>query len=171
MTSPSPSSASASAQFSERFSPRTSIRQVEEGNQLAPKFDAQGLIICVTTDAATGDVLMVGYMNREALERTMQTQEAYYFSRSRQVLWHKGASSGLVQRVIEMRIDDDQDTLWLRVELQPGKNSPPASCHVGYRSCFYRAIALPTGYLHFVESHKTFDPLAVYGDVPNPTQL
>lgn len=153
------------------FKPRVSIEQVEEDLDLAPKFDARGLITCVTSDVDSGDVLMVGYMNPEALERTIQTGEAHYFSRSRQVLWHKGATSGLVQRVVEMRIDDDQDAVWLRVQLQAGPNSPPASCHVGYRSCFYRAIDPATGTLQFVEDGKTFDPLQVYGDEPNPTQL
>jgi len=153
------------------FFPRTSIEQVEEGEQLAPKFDAQGLITCVTTDAATGELLMVGYMNPEALEKTIRTQEAHYFSRSRQVLWRKGATSGLVQRVVEMRIDDDQDAVWIRVQLQAGTHSPPASCHVGYRSCFYRAIDPSSDKLRFVESDKTFDPKQVYGDAPNPTIL
>lgn len=153
------------------FAPRKSIEQVEEGQQLAPKFDAQDLITCVTTDADTGDVLMVGYMNPEALERTIRSGEAHYFSRSRQVLWHKGATSGLVQHVVEMRIDDDQDAVWLRVQLQAGTHSPPASCHVGYRSCFYRAIDPASATLKFVEDGKTFDPHRVYGDAPNPTVL
>jgi phosphoribosyl-AMP cyclohydrolase len=149
------------------FAPRTSIVQVEEGMELAPKFDADGLITCVTTDAATGELLMVGYMNRQALQRTIATGEANYFSRSRQVLWHKGATSGLTQKIVEMRIDDDQDAVWLRVQVA----GSGASCHVGYRSCFYRAIDLPSGALRFTEAVKTFDPIAVYGDVPNPTQL
>jgi phosphoribosyl-AMP cyclohydrolase len=149
------------------FAPRTSIEQVEEGMELAPKFDAHGLITCVTTEAATGELLMVGYMNREALQRTIATGEAHYFSRSRQVLWHKGATSGLTQKIVEMRIDDDQDAVWLRVQVA----GSGASCHVGYRSCFYRAVDLPNGTLRFVEDAKTFDPIAVYGDVSNPTQL
>ena len=94
-----------------RFAARTSVEQVEEGHDLAPKFDRDGLIACVTTDATTGEVLMLGYMNREALEKTILTGEAHYWSRSRQVLWHKGATSGLVQTVVEMRIDDDQDAV------------------------------------------------------------
>ncbi len=150
------------------FAKRVSIEQVEEGNELAPKFDAEGLIPCVTTSADSGEVLMLGYMNEEALTKTIETGEAHYFSRSRGVLWHKGATSGLVQKVIEMRIDDDQDAVWLRVSI-PGD----ASCHVGYRSCFYREI--PTGgqnvTLEFKESEKTFDPKQVYGDAPNPTIL
>ena len=110
---------------------------------------------------------MVGYMNQEALRLTIASGEAHYFSRSRQVLWHKGATSGLTQKVVEMRVDDDQDALWLRVRV----SGNGASCHVGYRSCFYRQVWLPTSTLRFTENVKTFDPLKVYGDVPNPTQL
>jgi phosphoribosyl-AMP cyclohydrolase len=153
------------------FGRRVTVEQVEEGHELAPKFDDRGLIPCVTTDHASGEVLMVAVMNREALARTIETGEAHYWSRSRQVLWHKGATSGLVQRVVEMRIDDDQDCVWLRVEVAGG-----ASCHVGYRSCFYRRV--PVGaqrargtQLEFLETEKAFDPQAVYGDAPNPTQL
>src|SRR5882672_1687792 len=152
------------------FSARVSIEQVEEGTELAPKFDEHGLIACVTTAAGSGEVLMLGYMNEEALKRTIATGEAHYFSRSRQVLWHKGATSGLVQKVVELRIDDDQDAVWLRVDI-PGD----ASCHVGYRSCFYRSVptgqAGANGELQFEEQTKTFDPKKVYGDVPNPTKL
>jgi phosphoribosyl-AMP cyclohydrolase len=154
------------------FANRISVEQVEEGNELAPKFDAEGLLPCVTTQADTGEVLMLGYMNAEALKRTIETGEAHYYSRSRKVLWHKGASSGLVQKVVEMRIDDDQDAVWLRVRVVGD-----ASCHVGYRSCFYRSV--PTGHpgsdkpveLTYEEKEKTFDPKAVYGDAPNPTIL
>jgi phosphoribosyl-AMP cyclohydrolase len=153
-----------------QFSKRLTIEQVEEGHELAPKFDEHGLIPCVTTAASSGEVLMLGYMNVEALKKTILTGEAHYYSRSRKLLWHKGATSGLVQKVVEMRIDDDQDAVWLRVEI-PGE----ASCHVGYRSCFYRSI--PTGVdgakgeLRFEEHEKSFDPKQVYGDVPNPTIL
>ncbi|MFN7185227.1 MAG: phosphoribosyl-AMP cyclohydrolase [Alphaproteobacteria bacterium] len=151
------------------FSKRSTVEQVEEGRDLAPKFDADGLIACVTTSASTGEVLMLGYMNAEALVKTITTGEAHYWSRSRKVLWHKGATSGLVQKVVEMRIDDDQDAVWLRVDI-PGD----ASCHVGYRSCFYRAV--PLGQkgdtrLEFREDRKLFDPKQVYGDAPNPTIL
>ena len=154
-----------------RFAARQSIDQVEEGLELAPKFGPDGLLPCITTDASSGEVLMLGWMNSEALQCTLATREAHYWSRSRQVLWHKGGTSGLVQRVVELRIDDDQDALWLRVQVQPGTDSPPASCHVGYRSCFYRAIDPATGALRFVEDGKTFDPRVVYGDAPNPTVL
>jgi phosphoribosyl-AMP cyclohydrolase len=153
------------------FQPRRSVQQVEEGIELTPRFDELGLLPCVTTDADSGEVLMLGWMNAEALRRTLATREAHYWSRSRHVLWHKGATSGLVQRVMELRVDDDQDAVWLRVQVQPGNDSPPASCHVGYRSCFCRAIDPETGVLRFVEADKTFDPQVVYGDAPNPTLL
>ena len=151
------------------FSDRQSIEQVEEGVELSPKFDENGLIPVVTTDFTSGEVLMHAYMNTEAMTQTIKLGEAVYWSRSRKVLWHKGATSGLGQRVRELRIDDDQDCIWLRVDVQGG-----ASCHVGYRSCFYRAV--PVGEqagqpLQFTESEKVFDPKAVYGDAPNPTQL
>lgn len=155
-----------------RFCQRKSVEQVEEGTELAPKFDEHGLIPVVTTDFASGEVLMHAYMNAEALARTIATGEAHYWSRSRQCLWHKGATSGLVQKVRELRIDDDQDCIWLRVDVAGG-----ASCHVGYRSCFYRTV--PVGaegkeaghQLQFAEAEKVFDPKEVYGDAPNPTQL
>ncbi len=157
---------------SPRFSPRTSVKQVEEGFDFAPRFDQDGLIPVVTTDAASGEVLMHGWMNAEALRRTLELGEAVYWSRSRQALWHKGATSGLVQKVVEVRIDDDQDAIWLRVEVRGG-----ASCHVGYRSCFYRRVPVgeqgsAAGWrLTFTETEKVFDPEQVYGDAPNPTRL
>ena len=157
------------------FTARTSVEQVEEGEQLAPKFDCNGLIPVVTTDINTGEVLMHGYMNEEALVKTIETGEAHYYSRSRQQLWHKGQSSGLVQKVQQLAIDDDQDCLWMKV-IVAGSG---ASCHVGYRSCFYRRIstgkdAIPPQQpiqLIFTETEKKFDSKTVYGDAPNPTQL
>ena len=154
------------------FAARMSVEQVEEGFALAPKFDADGLIPCITTDANTSEVLMLGYMNGEALQLTIATGEAHYWSRSRQCLWRKGATSGLIQEVVELRIDDDQDAVWLLVKVA----GSGASCHVGYRSCFYRSVELggPSGgpaRLVFTESRKSFDPKDVYGDAPNPTQL
>ncbi|MEM1281817.1 MAG: phosphoribosyl-AMP cyclohydrolase [Cyanobacteria bacterium P01_H01_bin.152] len=157
------------------FAARTSVEAVEEGMLLAPKFDAHGLIPVITTDAVTGEVLMHAYMNEAALLKTLETGEAHYYSRSRQQLWHKGATSGLVQTVQQFLIDDDQDCLWMKVQVA----GTGASCHVGYRSCFYRQISLGEGdsaasksyTLTFTETAKTFDPVAVYGDVPNPTQL
>ena len=122
------------------FQSRRNIEQVEEGTDLAPKFDDRGLITVVTTDATSGELLMQGYMNAEALQLTIQTGEAYYYSRSRQLLWHKGATSGLVQSVVELMVDDDQDCIWLKVDVSGG-----ASCHVGYRSCFYRRVPVGDG--------------------------
>jgi phosphoribosyl-AMP cyclohydrolase len=156
--------------MSQMFHPRVSVEQVEEGRELAPKFDANGLIPVVTTDYATGELLMHAYMNEEALRLTIQTGEAHYWSRSRQCLWRKGATSGLVQSIREIRIDDDQDCVWLRVEV----GGSGASCHVGYKSCFYRSVPFGPNAgqpLEFWELQKTFDPQAVYGDAPNPTKL
>ena len=153
-----------------KFEHRKTIEQVEESAELAPKFDQDGLIPVVTTDFSSGEVLMQGYMNEEAFKKTILLGEAVYYSRSRKTLWHKGATSGLVQIIKEIRIDDDQDCVWLRVDVQGG-----ASCHVGYRSCFYRSI--PFGeksdsiILNFEEKEKVFDPKEVYGDAPNPTKL
>jgi phosphoribosyl-AMP cyclohydrolase len=154
------------------FATRRSIEQVEEGNELAPKFDANGLMPVVTTDVSSGELLMHGYMNAQALRLTIESGQAHYWSRSRQCLWHKGATSGFVQHVQEMLIDDDQDTVWLRVRVDGG-----ASCHVGYRSCFYRKmpVGVPLGEdsvkLEFTETALIFDPKSVYGDAPNPTKL
>lgn len=145
------------------FSERGSVEAIEEGLALSPKFDADGLVTCVATDAASGDVLMVAHMNAEALARTIESGEAWYFSRSRRALWRKGETSGHVQRVAEMRIDCDQDAVWIKVE-QVGAGA----CHTGRRSCFYRAVPLgnaPGGSLtlEFREAGKAFDPAEVYG--------
>lgn len=133
---------------------------IEEGLALAPKFDANGLVTCVVTDVWTGEVLMVAHMNADALKRTIATGEAWYYSRSRQAMWKKGESSGHTQRVTEMRIDCDQDAVWIKVE-QAG----PGACHTGRRSCFYRAVPLRqegAARLEFRDADKTFDPKAVY---------
>ena len=152
------------------FKKRENVAEIEEGNLLSPKFDNDGLIPVITTCSKTKEILMHGYMNVEALKKTIETKEAYYFSRSRQAIWHKGKTSGFTQKVIEIRIDDDQDSIWLTVDIGNG-----ASCHVGYRSCFYRSIPLDKGnskiILKFEESEKVFDPKEVYGDAPNPTKL
>lgn len=159
------------AERSIAFAARESVEQVEEGRDLAPKFDERGLITAVTTDATTGELLMQGYMNAEALALTIESGEAHYYSRSRQALWHKGATSGLVQTVRELLVDDDQDCIWLKVDVAGG-----ASCHVGYRSCFYRRVPIGARAdepveLEFTDTEKVFDPGEVYGDAPNPTKL
>lgn len=156
------------------FAQRRTVEQVEEGHELAPKFDDRGLITAVTTDFGSGELLMVGYMNAEALSLTIATGEAHYFSRSRQALWHKGATSGLVQKVRELLIDDDQDCIWLRVDISGG-----ASCHVGYRSCFYRQVPIGAEAqaaegplpLTYTVTEKVFDPDIVYQGQANPTKL
>jgi phosphoribosyl-AMP cyclohydrolase len=135
------------------------INDIEEGLKFQPKFDASGLVTCVATDAATSEVLMVAHMNDEALRKTIASGEAWYFSRSRKSLWRKGESSGHVQRVVEMRLDCDQDAVWIRVE-QSG-----AACHTGRRTCFYRRVDAGEGgaRLSFVDADKVFDPKAIYG--------
>ena len=156
-----------------KFEKRLSIEQVEESQSFAPKFDDNGLIPVVTTDFKSGEVLMQGYMNAESFGMTLELGEAVYYSRSRKQIWHKGKTSGLVQSIKEIRIDDDQDCVWLRVDVDGG-----ASCHVGYRSCFYRSVPFGKDIdnsdkieLKFKEKEKVFDPKEVYGDSPNPTKL
>ena len=154
------------------FKKRDNIKEVEEGKYLAPKFDENDLIPVITTDFKTGDILMHGYMNDEALKKTIESKEAHYWSRSRNKIWHKGKTSGFIQKVKEIRIDDDQDSVWLTVDIGEG-----ASCHVGYRSCFYRSV--PLGKIDnarqiemkFEEKEKKFDPEKVYKDEPNPTKI
>ena len=154
------------------FKKRHTIKEVEEGKYLSPKFDENSLIPVITTDFKTGNILMHGYMNYEALKKTIETKEAHYWSRSRKKIWRKGQVSGFIQKVKEIRIDDDQDSVWLSVDIGNG-----SSCHVGYRSCFYRSI--PLGKIkneeelemEFKETEKTFDPEKIYKDEPNPTRL
>lgn len=153
------------------FKKRTSIEQVEESLELAPKFNDEGLIVVTTIENGTNEVLMTGYMNREALEKTILSREAHYFSRSRNEIWHKGAKSGYVQKISQIFIDDDQDAIILYVDI----GEKGASCHVGYKSCFYREIDLEDtankSGLILKTKEKVFDPNEVYGDSPNPTKL
>jgi len=152
------------------FKKRDNIKEIEEGKYLEPKFDKNGLIAVITADFKTGDILMHGYMNDEALVKTIETKEVHYWSRSRKKIWHKGQVSGFIQKVKEMRIDDDQDALWLLVDIGDG-----ASCHVGYRSCFYRSI--PLGKikgkikLKFKDKKKIFNPKKIYKNELNPTKI
>tara|TARA_S200000501_G_C20210560_1_gene476965 strand:- start:32 stop:499 length:468 start_codon:yes stop_codon:yes gene_type:complete len=154
------------------FKKRESIFEVEEGKFLSPKFDENGLIPVTTTDHKSGEVLMHGYMNEESLKLSIEKKEACYWSRSRNTIWHKGKTSGFVQKVIDIRIDDDQDALWMTVDIGDG-----ASCHVGYKSCFYRSIHLgkinnsEEVKLEYKEKEKKFDPEKVYKGQPNPTKL
>ena len=154
------------------FKKRENVVEIEEGDMLSPKFDNDGLIPVITMCDKTKDILMHGYMNVEALKKTIETKEAHYWSRSRKDIWQKGKTSGFVQKVIDLRIADDQDALWMSVDIGNG-----ASCHVGYKSCFYRSI--PLGKiknseeieLEFKEKEKKFDPEKVYKGQPNPTKL
>ncbi len=154
------------------FKKRENVADIEEGNLLSPKFNNDGLIPVITTDFKTKEVLMQGFMNSEALKKTIETKEAHYWSRSRKEVWHKGETSGFVQKVVEMRIDDDQDSIWMTVDLGDG-----ASCHVGYKSCFYRSITLgkientEKVKIDFKEKKKKFDPEVVYKNKPNPTKI
>ena len=161
-----------SKNYENNFKKRISVEEIEEGLSLTPKFDENGLIPCITTDNNTGEVLMVGYMNAESLTKTIENGEAYYFSRSQQKIWHKGSISGLTQKIIEMRIDDDQDSVWISVEV----SGSGASCHVGYKSCFYRSIPIKSNVdenimLIMDDEEKLFDPEEVYKGLPNPTKL
>ena len=154
------------------FKKRDNIKEIEEGKYLEPKFDENGLIPVVTTDFQNGDVLMHGYMNVESLKMTIESKEAHYWSRSREKIWRKGQVSGFIQNVKEIRIDDDQDSLWMSVDIGTG-----GSCHVGYRSCFYRSIPLgkiknpKEMEIEFKEKKKIFDPKKIYKNEPNPTKL
>ena len=158
--------------YPDMFKKRENIEEIEEGKLLSPKFDNDGLIPVITMCSKTKDVLMHGYMNVEAFKKTIETKEVHYFSRSRKKIWHKGITSGFIQKVQEIRIDDDQDSIWITVDIGDG-----ASCHVGYRSCFYRSI--PLGLIEnarniqmkFEEKEKVFDPKEVYKDQPNPTKI
>lgn len=146
------------------YAPRGSTAEIEEGDRLSPKFDADGLITAVAVDADDGAVLMLAHMDAQALALTIETGEAHYFSRSRRKLWKKGEESGHVQKLVELRVDCDQDAVVLRVRMQ----GPGAACHTGHRSCFFRSVPLgaaPTPELTLTrnEAGKRFDPSEVYG--------
>jgi phosphoribosyl-AMP cyclohydrolase len=154
------------------FKKREKVKEIEEGKYLSPKFNKEGLIPVITMDAKSKEILMHGYMNDEALKKTIETKEVHYWSRSRRKIWHKGEISGFKQKVVEMKVDDDQDAIWLTVDIGNG-----ISCHVGYRSCFYRNI--PLGQIKdleqiemdFKERKKLFDPEKIYKNKPNPTEI
>ena len=154
------------------FKKRENVADIEEGKLLSPKFDKDGLIPVITTDYKTGEVLMHGYMNLDAFKKTIETKEAYYWSRSRKKVWHKGETSGFFQKIVEIRIDDDQDSVWMSVDIGDG-----ASCHVGYKSCFYRSVPLgkiqdtEKVEMEFKDKKKKFDPNIVYKGKPNPTKV
>lgn len=148
------------------FTKRTSVEEVEEGVSFQPKFDDNGLIPVITVEFETNEILMHGYSNEKALKLSMQTKKAHYFSRSRKKLWKKGDISGLKQEIIKILVDDDQDCMIIRVNVA----GSGASCHVGYKSCFYRVLEDKTN-LKFIETEKLFDPEEVYEGEDNPTIL
>ena len=152
------------------FENRKSIKEIEEGTLLSPKFNDEGLIPCVTVENETKEVLMVSYLNDLALKKTIATNKAHYYSRSRKAIWLKGEISGMTHKINEIYIDDDQDSIWLIVDVE----GVGASCHVGYRSCFYRSISFESKnkvVLKFEEEEKLFDPEVVYEGQENPTKL
>ena len=154
------------------FKKRENVTEIEEGKYLCPKFNKEGLIPVITMDVKSKEILMHGYMNDEALKKTIETKEVHYWSRSRKKIWYKGQISGFIQKLIEMRVDDDQDAIWVTVDIGDG-----GSCHIGYRSCFYRGI--PLGKIKdsekiemdFKEKNKIFDPKKIYKNEPNPTEI
>ena len=152
--------------MTDEFGKRISIEEVEEGKSFTPKFDENGLIPVITVEDSSGDILMHGYMNSEALIKSIESKEAHYWSRSRQKLWKKGEISGLKQTIVKILVDDDQDCMIFRVNVA----GSGASCHVGYKSCFYR-ILVDKENLSFIESKKLFDPAEVYEGEDNPTIL
>lgn len=146
------------------FAPRGSAEQIEEGRVFCPKFDEAGLIPAIVADAWSGGVLMFAWMNPEALARSIETREAWFYSRSRKSLWKKGESSGHVLRIVQMKVDCDQDAILLEVE-----QTAPGVCHTGRASCFYRSVSLgePAGHtlvLTFKRAERVFDPAKVYAD-------
>lgn len=136
------------ASHSAPFPAAGSKTELEEGAALTPRFGADGLVTCIATDHATGELLMVAHMNAEALAKTLETGEAWYWSRSRSELWHKGATSGQVQTVVEMRVDCDQDALWLKVRVA----GDGGCCHTGRHSCFYRRVEASDGKVRLIPS-------------------
>ena len=152
--------------MTDEFGKRISIEEVEEGKSFTPKFDENGLIPVITVEDSSGDILMHGYLNSEALIKSIESKEAHYWSRSRQKLWKKGEISGLKQTIVKILVDDDQDCMIFRVNVA----GSGASCHVGYKSCFYRVLEDKEN-LKFIETEKLFDPDEVYEGENNPTIL
>jgi phosphoribosyl-AMP cyclohydrolase len=144
-----------------------SVYAIEEGNILMPRFDLYDILPCITQDANTSEVLMLGYMNPVAFRRTIETGYAHYYSRARKKIWKKGEQSGQTQLVKEIRIDDDQDCILIKVTLTNG-----ASCHVGYRSCFFRQLNWKnktTNFsLSYLETQKVYNPEDVYNEAEEP---
>ncbi len=157
------------------FKKRTSINQIEEGVELCPKFNSEGLLPCITVEEKTKEILMFSYLSPEAFKKSIQTKKAHYYSRSRKSIWLKGETSGMYHFIKKIFIDDDQDCVIFEVKLtKPSKGGNVASCHVGYKSCFYRKISVKKNNeisLKFIEKNKAFDPEVIYKGIPNPTKI
>ena len=157
------------------FKKRTSVEQIEESLDLCPKFNDQKLLPCITVEEKTREILMFSFINRSAFRKSIETKLAHYFSRTRKSIWLKGESSGMFHHIKNMFIDDDQDCVIFEVRLtKPTKGGKKASCHVGYKSCFYRKIVKSKDgevILKFIENEKSFDPEKVYQGHPNPTKI
>ena len=156
------------------FNKRVSIKQIEEGNQFCPKFNKEGLIPCITIEYDSKEVLMLSFLNEEAIKKTIITEKAHYYSRSRKNIWLKGEVSGMYHQIQNILIDDDQDSIIFAVKLnEPTKGGRKASCHVGYKSCFYRKVEILDKkiVLKYTEHKKSFDPEVVYKGIKNPTKI
>ena len=157
-----------------KFEKRKSIKEIEEGYSFSPKFNKEGLMPCVTIEENTKEILMVSFINTEALKKTILSSKAYYYSRSRNKIWLKGEISGMYHDIKNIYIDDDQDSVIYEVRLyKPTKGGKKASCHVGYKSCFYRKLAVKDQQLtlKFTENKKVFNPDVIYEGIPNPTKI
>ena len=157
-----------------KFAKRTSVLEIEEGKNLCPKFNKDKLLPCITTEYKSKEILMFSYINKLALQKSLDTKKAHYFSRSRKKIWLKGEISGMYHHIKQMFIDDDQDCIIFEVKLtKPKKGGKEASCHVGYKSCFYRKVQMEKGIisLKFIEKKKSFDPSIVYKGITNPTKI
>ena len=157
------------------FTKRTSIKQIEEGSVLCPKFNSHNLLPCITVESKTKEILMFSYINSLAFKKSLVTNRAHYFSRSRKAIWLKGETSGMYHLIKKIFIDDDQDCVIFEVKLtKPIKGGKEASCHVGYKSCFYRKVVVKNNgdvSLKFTEKQKSFNPEIVYEGLSNPTKI
>tara|TARA_S200000501_G_C20809116_1_gene737549 strand:+ start:490 stop:987 length:498 start_codon:yes stop_codon:yes gene_type:complete len=157
-----------------KFSKRSSVYEIEEGTKLCPKFNKDNLLPCITIEKKSKEVLMFSYLNESAFKKSIETKKAHYFSRSRNSIWLKGETSGMYHHIKTILIDDDQDCVIFEVVLtKPTAGGKEASCHVGYKSCFYRKVERKNSVLSlkFTEKKKSFDPTVVYKNTTNPTKI
>jgi phosphoribosyl-AMP cyclohydrolase len=157
-----------------KFAQRSSVQEIEEGTSFTPKFNADGLLPCITVEYETNQILMFSYLTEEALKKSISLKLAHYYSRSRNNIWLKGEVSGMKHFIEDIFIDDDQDSIIYVVRLnEPSKGGKKASCHVGYKSCFYRKIKVKEKSieLEFTEKEKSFNPDIIYDGIANPTKI